>query len=444
MEHAVRIKRILIPGLLLLSMLASVVGQANPAASDDVSAVKHGQFEVRAQGESLRDILQDVITTAGIAGIAIGHTVVGNIDVPIHGTFKERTVPLLIQRIVRAADFLAVQRGNNFTIYGNGTEETLDNREISYVHHLRALPVDTSLSYLRTFDVKAIAINESNAIALRGTLADVRDAVFFLETIDTESPIVMIELLVVEYRHGNRFDWGIDITNGKMGRLSTASLNAVNLPNASFSYSYLDTLDPAFAVNISALIQNNIARVITNPHIAVRNGETGTVRLEEQKNIVLQDANTEAGIVTSTIKQLEAGVALTVKPYITADGLILLQLDGNLSVFIPSPTKEYNIDKNIVQTEVNVRDGQTLIIGGLIKREQSDGKSGIPGLSKLPLIGSLFRREGKLIDHFETVIYITPHVYPLKSYLEMGSRDDLKFWMKEIESNDAELNKMGR
>jgi type II secretory pathway component GspD/PulD (secretin) len=132
------------------------------------------------------------------------------------------------------------------------------------------------------------------------------------------------------------------------------------------------------------------------------------------------------------LSELNAGVELRVTPRIAVNGLISLEVNGSLSVFLPTTGEEYAIDTNTVSTQINVKDGQTLIIGGLIKREETVSEGGIPLLRSIPVLGYLFRRVDKNFEYFETVLYITPHVYPLKSYEQLGSRDYIHYLLGDM------------
>jgi type II secretory pathway component GspD/PulD (secretin) len=393
-------------------------------------------FQVKLSEDSFADVLRDIKLTAQVAGVEFNYEVIGNANIPASGTIVEPTLGRLVNRLALAAGCLAVQRGNYFTIYAKGAEGLLEGEPISYVYRLKALPLDVAERQIEDI-VELVGyqgLAENNSITLTGPLEEVKKLVNFLETVDQEGDVVLIELLIVQYRHGTKFNWGFDVTAGQVVPMSEITFRPGEVsPTTGFTYRFLDTLDPQFSLNLSMLVQDNLARVITNPHIAVKNGNEAEIRLEQIKWVNVQGAfDKDSNTTTYELQEFQAGVNLRVTPNIAATGLISLQIDGSLSVFVTSTGSEYATDTNTITTQVNVQDGQTLIIGGLIKREETESEGGVPLLRLIPVLNYLFKRMSKEMEYFETVLYITPHIYPLKSYEQLGSRDYIHYLLKDM------------
>ncbi len=393
-------------------------------------------FHLKLREDSLADALRDIKLTAQIAGLEIDYDTVGDADIPVSVTIEEPTLARVINRLAICAGCLAVQRGNHFTIYADRAEELLAGEDISYVYKLKALPLDIAESQIE--DIVDLArfqgLAENNSITLTGPLEELKKLVCFLETIDQEGDVVLIELLIVQYRHGTQFNWGFDVTSGQVIPMSEITFRPGEVkPTAGFTYRFLDTLDPQFSLNLSVLVQDNLARVITNPHIAVKNGNEAEIRLEQMKWVNVPGAfDTDTNTTTYELQEFQAGVDLRVTPNIAANGLISLQIEGSLSVFVPTTGSEYATDTNTITTQVNVQDGQTVIVGGLIKREEKESEGGVPLLHRIPVLNYLFKRISQEKEYFETVLYITPHIYPLKSYEQLGSRDYIHYLLKDM------------
>jgi type II secretory pathway component GspD/PulD (secretin) len=393
-------------------------------------------FQLKLRDDSLADVLKDIKLTARVAGVEFNYEVIGDADIPVSDTIVEPTLDRLINRLALSAGCLAVQRGNHFTIYAKEAEDILADESISYVYRLKALPLDVAETQIE--DIVELAgykgLAENNSITLTGPLAEVKKLVTFLETIDKEGDVVLIELLIVQYRHGTKFNWGFDVTSGQVMAASEITYRPGDVSStAGFTYRFLDTLDPQFSFNLSMLVQDNLAKVITNPHIAVKNGNEAEIRLEQIKWVNLESSyDVDTDTRTFELREFQAGVNLRVTPNIAANGLISLQIDGSLSVFLPTTGVEYATDTNTITTQVNVQDGQTVIIGGMIKREETESDAGVPLLRMVPVLNYLFKRMSKELEYFETVLYITPHIYPLKSYEQLGSRDYIHYLLKDM------------
>ena len=393
-------------------------------------------LQLKLRGDTFAEALRDIRLTAQVVGLEIDYTIIGDADIPLSVTIEEPTLDRLINRLAVSAGCLAVQRGNHFTIYADRAEDILMDEAVNYVYRLKALPLDIAETQIEDIVelVRFQGLAENNSITLTGPLAEVKKLVSFLETIDQEGDVVLIELLIVQYRHGTRFNWGFDVTAGQVIPMSEITYRPGEAsPTAGFTYRFLDTLDPQFSLNLSMLVQDNMARVITNPHIAVKNGNEAEIRLEQIKWVNLPSAfDTDTNTTTYELREFLAGVHLRVTPNIAVNGLISLQIDGSLSVFVPTTGLEYATDTNTITTKVNVLDGQTLIIGGLIKREETESEGGVPLLHRIPVLNYLFKRISNEMEYFETVLYITPHIYPLKSYEQLGSRDYIHYLLKDM------------
>ena len=365
-------------------------------------------YQLKLRGDTFTEALRDITLTAQVVGLEIDYDIIGDADIPLSVKIEEPTLGRLINRLAISAGYLAVQRGNHFIIYADEAEEILVDEPVSYVYRLKALPLEVAETQIE--DIVALVhfqgLAENNSITLTGPLAEVKKIVFFLETIDQEGDVVLIELLIVQYRHGTKFNWGFDVTAGQVIPMSEITFRPGEVsPTAGFTYRFLDTLDPQFSLNLSMLIQDNQARVITNPHIAVKNGYEAEIRLEQIKWVNVPGAfDTDTNTTTFELQEFQAGVNLRVTPNIAANGLISLQIDGSLSVFVPTTGSEYATDTNTITTQVNVQDGQTLIIGGLIKREETESEGGVPLLHRIPVLKYLFKRISQELEYFETVL----------------------------------------
>lgn len=267
-----------------------------------------------------------------------------------------------------------------------------------------------------------------SALGPASDVSDVRNQPMSESKVDSgageEHPNVYLELLVVEYFHGSAFAWSFDIINAQKGNVSGLTL-APGAGLVSGMYDVISDLGKAFRLNLVALVEKNQARVVTNPHVAVRSGLPGEINFKEELHVILTNSTENFG-VTRSLERLEAGVRLNVTPQVLSTGFINLKVDGEVSVFVPAAEGQFAINRQTVQTEVLVEGGKTLIIGGLVKKQATSTKSGVPGLSRIPLLGKLFRSETSSDRYVETVIYITPHVNEPGAFSPANMRRDVE------------------
>lgn len=267
-------------------------------------------------------------------------------------------------------------------------------------------------------DVLILEHKEGNRLVLVGDSIQVEEALLHLNMLDVPQMMISIEFMLVEYFHQRDFNWGIDITNGVSGNFSKIDYTpGASSGELSLMYNAISTLSPNFHVNIRAMVNEDRAKVVTNPHVAVLSGEVANINIIDRRTIVLETATING--VTTTLQNIEAGIQLNVTPVPTHDSLIHLDIAGRVSEFLPfSSSGEYMIEENNIATQVTIQDGQTLIIGGLITEETNVLEGGVPFLRKIPLLGLLFKNKREVKNYVERVMYITPYLHPIENQSE--------------------------
>lgn len=259
---------------------------------------------------------------------------------------------------------------------------------------------------------------EGNRLILVGDSLDIEYAMAQLDLLDEPQMMVTIEFMLVEYFHEDDFDWGIDITQGTSGNFNNTRFTPGSVGGQlSFGYSSVTKLAPSFQFNIRALVSQDKAKVLTNPHLVVESGVQASLNIIDRRTLVLETATING--VTTTLQNVEAGIQLLVTPVPTHDSIIHLDISGKVSEFLPfSSSGEFVIEENDIDTKVDVRDGQTLIIGGLIMEKTNNLEGGIPILRSIPLLGALFKTKREIKNYVERVMYITPYLHPIESLEE--------------------------
>ena len=152
------------------------------------------------------------------------------------------------------------------------------------------------------------------------------------------------------------------------------------------------------------------------------NNETATVNVGNQVPIVTSQF-TDTNSVTSnqSIQYKDTGVILNVTPRINYDGIILIDVDQQVSSVVDQQTQGINsptISTKQVKTKLAVKNGQSILIGGLISRDRSDNDSGVPLVKDVPVLGYLFKSKDKKDSRTELLIMITPYVIENENVLD--------------------------
>jgi type IV pilus assembly protein PilQ len=236
--------------------------------------------------------------------------------------------------------------------------------------------------------------------------------------IDTVTPQVIIEARVVEISRSFSTSLGIswDATfNPRTTGSSTISGDvAMNFPAAGASSGINFNLTRSNAIlnaQLNAVETNNEGKVISAPKIVTLDNKKAVIKQGLEVPYLERDSSGNA-----TVKFKSVDLTLDVTPIVTPDDRILMKINIEKNDVIGEvlPGSQPPLSTNQAQTELLVNDGDTIVIGGIIKSNIRDSLSGWPGLHKIPLLGWLFKTETKSEDDNELLIFITPQIVQLE------------------------------
>jgi type II secretory pathway component GspD/PulD (secretin) len=205
------------------------------------------------------------------------------------------------------------------------------------------------------------------------------------------------------------------------GSTTTASTSSSGflLPAATDGFSWIGKgNDGDFAFFINALADKNRSKTLAAPHILVSDNREAHIQVGQQVPIVtsstINPGGTSNTIATNTIQYKDIGIILKIKPQVNESGLVALEISQEISTFklieISKGQNDIIINKTEAATNLVVHDGQTIVIGGLIREDKSNDNAGIPFLSRIPLLGYLFGTTTKNTTRNELIILLTPRV----------------------------------
>jgi len=260
-----------------------------------------------------------------------------------------------------------------------------------------------------------MGINERlNSIVVTDTpqnLSLIRQAV---QKLDVKAPQVMIEALIVNVKLTDEFKMGVDWTLGTSQNSLDMDLPATSSsPFGKLTFSKISGAW-SFAGLIDFIETHDNVRILASPRILVLNNHTATIdAVEEIPYSEVTQTSTGGAIGSTSFKQ--AGIKLQVTPQITDDGYIIMHVmpeqSAQTSTFTIEDSDVPVIDTRKTETTLRVKNGQTIIIGGLRKKRPTAKEAKLPILGDIPLIGVLFRRVETEQVESELGVFITPHIY---------------------------------
>jgi MSHA type pilus biogenesis protein MshL len=275
----------------------------------------------------------------------------------------------------------------------------------------------------------------------------------FLQQVERSvSRQVIIEAQILEVTLNDRFQLGIDwrflpqMTNAGFGWTSNQNLSGTTstipsswgVPAATTGLAAgIATLN--FTSMLDALSQQGHVNVISSPRVSTLNNQKSIIKAAtEEVYFEISIATSTGGppIITATPRNVTIGVILNVTPQIDADGNILLDIQPSVTEEItrrtqavgfsgdtPLLTEAPVVSVRQAQTVARVRDGQTIVIAGLIRERKRNLDTGVPGLMEIPLLGYLFRSTQEIKEKSELVILITPKLHGDSQVLDFTRQD---------------------
>lgn len=245
-----------------------------------------------------------------------------------------------------------------------------------------------------------------------------------LNRIDIYPRQVVIEGMVAAVTLTDNLTLGLSAwINGRIGEYNAGGgIFGANLSGVDFTKPFgnnftLYAMNEAGSIKflITALATDSKAKLLATPHILVSDNREAKIQIGQSVPLVTSETYGSTTVAPQrTIQYRDIGVILKVKPRVNESGLVALDLYQEVSTF--STIKLYNNEDQIIlnndnaATNVVVQDGQTIIIGGLIREDLSKTRSGIPFLSKIPYIGWLFGNWSNDKSRTEIIILLTPRV----------------------------------
>jgi MSHA type pilus biogenesis protein MshL len=281
-------------------------------------------------------------------------------------------------------------------------------------------------------------------ISVNATQAQHAHVQAFVDEVSTSSKRqVLIEVTIVEVELSDEYQAGVDwsrvSSQGGVGSdgISFASEllgNSLGSPPVfTMAYNSFDADGSGFTAAVKMLQQFGDAKVLSSPRIMALNNQTALLKVVdervyfslEQETIEGTDNNNPRTIVTSTIRTVPVGLVMSVTPQINSNGNVGLNVRPTITRILgfavdPAPRLIDNgaefenlvpeIHVNEIESLLEVADGQTVVIGGLMTDERSNRSDGVPVLGRIPGLGNLFKYRNDLVKKTELVVFLRPTV----------------------------------
>ena len=267
---------------------------------------------------------------------------------------------------------------------------------------------------------RIVVDKNSNMILFRGSGKEWADILEVVAKLDKPVPSVLIEVLIAEITLADMEKSGFEFMfkGGVRGRdLRGGTLKALGVGAGALSMA-LDSSGETRAL-LNLFYEDNRVVIRSNPKLFVKSGGTATLEVGNEIPVITQisDEARQIGGFTNILQDVsyrKTGVSLEISPIVQANGLVDLEISLGLSEAQPAASTSIAGSPTIlsrhISTSLTLKDGGSLVMGGLIANNRSAGQTGIPALGQIPVLGKLFRSDTLQEDRTELLIMVIPYV----------------------------------
>lgn len=436
--------------ILILSL--SSIGTGFLLAEEEwVEVVKERQVDKEASPDSKDKLAQKIsldYKDADLAGVlrSLAWTYDLNIvtSPDIEGrvtiTLKDITVKEALQAILTINGLVYSERQGIIYI-APGDPKTIEiQSEVIFLKYISASEAQNLLrkALSNQGDMK---INEkANSLIVTDFLGNIEKVKELLKKVDIAPRQVLIEAKIVDITSNDLealgLTWSANYQPGQgiFGRDTTTAESlegtftmgeqSEDLSGGQFSITALTFKDLTITSSIDALVKDGKANLLASPSIAVLNGQEARIVIGERYPYKERTQTTTG--TTETTKFVDIGTTLRVMPQINEDGYITMRIHPEVSSLYASLDAGPRITTREADTTVRVKEGETLIIGGLIKQSDDRSYEKVPLLGDIPLVGLFFSRRERELEQKELAVFITPRILRSREEMELVAKKKLE------------------
>jgi general secretion pathway protein D len=381
-------------------------------------------FEVLQRETGINFILDKDIKSDGKTTIFVQ-------DVPV-----EEAINLVLDQNALARQILS---SNMVLIYPNNAAKQKEYQEeiVRTFYLTNAAPKEVESMLKSVLGAKTLFIDErTSVVVMRDTPDAVRMAEKLVTALDVSEPEVMLEVEVLEISRSRLQDLGITypttatLAVTPLGTGTTAS--SLVLSDLRHQNSHTITVSP-LSVTLNAMKQSGLANTLASPRIRARNKEKAKILIGSRVPVITNSVTPTASgapVVTGSVQYLDVGLTLEVQPTVHLDSQVAIKIGLEVSsitkeVTTSSGTIAYQISTRNANTLLELKDGETQILAGLIQDQDTRTANTIPGLGDIPIVGRLFGSHHSDREKDEVVLSITPRIIRMQ---QRPASDTTEFW----------------
>jgi len=365
-----------------------------------------GKVTMEAKDANLGDILTSISQISKVNMVLFGP-----IREQINLKLDDIPIEDAINLILAGGRYTYIKKGDVYLVgeknVNSPSSSVLTGSELIPLEYLQAEKVVKTLpSNIPAANVKVI--KEQNAIMVTGTQGEIERVKEYVTKIDQKIPQIVVDALIIDISHQKGDSSSLSLSSQLEDGEDSITLFDNDL--GKLSYKSIINFSDNFRLNLQSLISNGKATIRANPNITTLNGQEATIEVSDVTYYEVINTD-EDGNEEMKYQSIDAGITLEVTPWVSNSGSITLELKPSISnMKAQYQSRPPDIGRREISTTVRVKDGQTIVLGGLLQDNGSKTVNKVPILGDIPLLGRLFRSKSDDSSKTELVMYITPHI----------------------------------
>ena len=377
----------------------------------EVSVERAGDlYSVDLQSAPLKAVLKAIAEEA-----ELNLAIYGDLNESVQMSFKDVSLPELLASLFRGSAFTFRLDSSSLLVSKEGAKALADVRVFPLKHVTPEKAMAQLSKFAKGSELKVSEYREQNALVLGGSPHAMERAVELLKMIDVPQMQVTLACVIVEFRKGRGF--AIGVRSGATRNVGERDIQVRGFfdflgkdISKSGAFGKIGILPDRFELELSSMEENNEAKVLARPRVTTLNGGKAELNVTNTVYYLVSQVSAD-GFPITDYRSFNDGISLELTPTMTQDGLITLSVSPEIKTAGRSTGDgPRDISSRNMKTTVVLRDGETLCLGGLIRKNKTEVRSAVPFLGSIPLLGRLFSYTSEEEDESELAIFITPTV----------------------------------
>ncbi len=374
------------------ALILSISSVSTVFASDNVTmSIKDGD---------IRDVLT-ALSNLGDQSIVTDETVKGKISISFDNVPFETALDL-----VTRTKGLAYRNFHGVIVVSSQEQISKYYGDVAIfkLNYAKAEDVKTMLKDIVKGEGAGLSVDPiTNSIVFTGNRADEQKVRDTLALVDIPTKQVTLEAKIISLSNEDTKNLGISWDWETLPVSTEPDTNYGGIIHLGHGY------QSTFQATVNALITSGKAKILATPRIITIPGKEASIFIGDHIPVLTE--KTESGETTTSTEYVDAGIKLSYTPVVSNDDYITAVVHTEVSTpTLISELKNYKITSRTADTNVRMRNGETLIIGGLINEEEQETLRKVPFISNLPILGELFKDRTKTKNKTEVMMILTPHI----------------------------------